>query len=282
MTKFTVLGATGFIGSHLVRRLDALGLDYEAPRREEDLRGRDLGAVVDCAGVTAGFRERPLDVAESQVCLVERILRGSRCESFTYLSSASLYYGGGSPAREEDAVRLVPTDVDYLYNVAKAMGEALTLSGHPRGRVVRLATVYGGSLRAEGFLSHVLQEVVIKGETTLGMALESSRDYLSVHDAVGCLIDIAVGGQHRVYNVGSGHNVTNRQLAQRLTELTGCRVRVAAAAPRIAYPPLDVERVREEFDSQGSNLLEDLPDLLRAYRTEARGGAMLDSEGIGH
>jgi hypothetical protein len=42
-----------------------------------------------------------------------------------------------SPAREGDAVRLVPTEVDYLYNVAKAMGEAVTLSGHPRGRVVR-------------------------------------------------------------------------------------------------------------------------------------------------
>ncbi len=271
MTKITVLGATGFIGSHLVRRLDALGLDYEAPRREDDLTGRDLGAVVDCAGVTARFRERPLDVVESHVCLIERLLRGSRSESLTYLSSAGLYYGGASPAREHDAVRLVPVDPDYLYNVAKAMGEALTLSGHPRGRVVRLATVYGGSLRADGFLSQVLRAVVTKDEVTLGMALESSRDYVNVHDAVGCLIDIAVGGRHRVYNVGSGHNVTNRQLAARLTELTGCRVRVAAGAPRIAYPTLDVERVREEFEFRGSNLLDDLPELVRAYREEASG-----------
>ncbi len=280
MTTITVLGATGFIGSHLVRRLDALGLAYEAPGRGEDLRGRDLGAVVDCAGVTAGFRERPLDVAESHVCLIERLLRGSRAESLTYLSSAGLYYGGASPAREEDAVRLAPADADYFYNVAKAMGEALTLSGHPRGRVVRLATVYGGRLRAEGFLSQVLREVVTKGETTLGMALESSRDYVNVHDAVGCLIDIAIGGRHPVYNVGSGHNVTNRQLAARLTELAGCRVRVAAGAPRIAYPPLDVERIREEFDFRGSDLLEDLPDLLRAYREEASGARGLDPEGF--
>ena len=280
MTKITVLGATGYIGSHLVRRLDALGLDYEAPRREEDLRGRDLGAVIDCAGVTAGFRERPLDVAESHVCLVERVLRGSHCESLTYLSSAGLYYGGDSPAGEGDAVRLVPADADYLYNVAKAMGEALTLSGHPRGRVVRLATVYGGSLRAEGFLSQVLREVVTEGETTLGMALESSRDYVNVHDAVGCLIDIAIGGRHRVYNVGSGHNVTNRQLAARLTELTGCRVKVAGGAPSIEYPSLDVRRVREEFAFHGSDLLGDLPDLLRAYREEASGPRGLDPGGV--
>lgn len=269
MTKITVLGATGFIGSHLVRRLDALGLNYDAPRRDEDLRGRNLGVVVDCAGVTAGYRGRPLDVAESHVCLVERLFRGSRAESFTYLSSAGLYFGGPSPAGEGDAVRLVPPDPDYLYNVAKAMGEALTLSGHPRGRVVRLATVYGGSLRAEGFLSHVLREVVTKGETTLGMSLDSSRDYISIHEAVGCLIDIAVGGRHPVYNVGSGHNVTNRQLGARLTELTGCRVKVAAGAPCVAYPTLDVERVRQEFGFRGSSLLDDLPNLLRAYREGA-------------
>ena len=161
------------------------------------------------------------------------------------------------------------------------MGEALTLSGHPRGRVIRLATVYGGRLRGEGFLSQVLREVVTKGETTLGMALESSRDYVNVDDAVGCLIDIAIGGHHRVYNLGSGRNVTNRQLVARLTELTGCRVKVAAGAPQISYPPLDVERIRQEFGFRGSNLLDDLSDLLSAYRSGARGAAMLDREGIG-
>lgn len=271
--KITVLGARGFIGSNVVRRLDALGLEHEAPRREDDLRGRDLGAVIDCAGVTAGFRERPLDVAESHVCLVERTLRECRSESFTYLSSAGVYYGGSSPAREPDAVHLLPADPDYLYNVAKTMGEALTLSGHPHGRVVRLATVYGGSLRAEGFLSQVLRDVVTKGETTLGMALESSRDYVNVHDAVGCLIDIAISGSHPVYNLGSGHNVTNHQLAARLTELTGCRVRMARGAPLVSYPALDVERVRQEFGFRTSHLLEDLPDLLRAYQEAAFGTA---------
>lgn len=85
------------------------------------------------------------------------------------------------------------------------------------------------------------------------------------------MIDIATGGRHSIYNLGSGHNVTNHDLATRLTELTGCRVSVAAGAPRVGYPPLDVERVREEFGFRGSSLLDDLPELLRAYREEAYG-----------
>jgi hypothetical protein len=45
-------------------------------------------------------------------------------------------------------------------------------------------------------------------------------------------------------------------------------VEVVRGAPLVSLPPLSVERVREEFDFQSSNLLDDLPDLLRLYRTQ--------------
>jgi nucleoside-diphosphate-sugar epimerase len=259
----TVLGAGGFIGSHLVRRLGALGLDHRAPRREEDLRGRDLGVVVDCAGVT-DFRERPLDAVEGHVCRLERLLRESRFESLTYLSTLAVYRRVGAPAHEDDPLALVP-DSD-LYAISKAMGESLVLSCHPRGRVVRLASVYGADLRSGVFLSSVLRDVVTKGEVTLGTALESSRDYVSVHDVVDCLIDIAPAGRHRVYNVASGRTVSNGQLAARLAETSGCQVAVAPGAPILSYPRMDIERVREEFGFEPSHLLDDLPGLLDEYR----------------
>jgi len=49
-------------------------------------------------------------------------------------------------------------------------------------------------------------------------------------------------------------------------------VRVAAGAPCIAYPALDVERAQEEFAFRGSDLLDDLPGLLDAYRDAASSG----------
>lgn len=266
MGKFTVLGGTGFIGSHLVRRLEALGFEYDAPGRNEDLRGCDLGTVLDCAGVTYDFRERPLDATEAHVCLVERLLRESRCQSLTYLSSVRVYRRASSPAREDDPLPLVPADRDDLYDISKAMGESLTLWGHPQGRVVRLGHVYGADFGSDNFLPAVLREVVTTGKLTLRSALESSRDFTSVHDVVGCLIEIATVGRHRVYNLASGQRVTNKQLAARLNELTGCEVEVVRGAPLVSLPALSVERVREEFDFECSNLLEDLPELLRLYQ----------------
>ncbi len=265
MSKITVLGSTGFIGSHLLRRLETLGLDHEAPGRDDDLRGRDLGLVIDCAGVT-DFRERPLDTAHTHVCRLEPILRESRCESLTYLSTIGVYRRSSAPAREDDALPLAPIAGEDLYGISKAMGESLTLSCHPRGRVIRLASVYGPDIWSQRFLSSVLREVVTTGKLTLRTALESSRDYVGVHDVVDCLIDIATAGRHRVYNVASGRNVSNRQLVDRLQELTGCAVRVAPGAPRVSFPRLAVERVREEFGFEASSVLTDLPYLLDAYR----------------
>jgi nucleoside-diphosphate-sugar epimerase len=98
------------------------------------------------------------------------------------------------------------------------------------------------------------------------MGLDSSRDYVSVRDVADYLIDIATAGRHRVYNVASGRNVSNRELAARLEELTGATVTVAPGAPNVSYPPMDVTRVREEFGFRASDLLDELPGLLEAYR----------------
>lgn len=266
----TVLGPRGFIGSHLVRRLEALGREHLAPERDEVLAGHDLGAVIDCAGLTADFRERPLDTVDAHVGVVERLLRHCRLDSLTYLSSTRVYRGSSGPAREDDMLRVQPAWSDDLYNLSKATGESLTLSGHPGGRVVRLSNVYGPDTGSDNFLSAVLREVVATGALTLRTSLDSSRDYVSVHEVVDALIAIATGGRRRVYNVAGGRNVTNRALAERLTELTGCRVEVAPDAPTVIFPDISVERLREEFAFAPASVLDELPVLLETYFGAAR------------
>lgn len=259
----TVLGASGFIGSHLVCRLQALGLDTATPGRDEDLRGRDLGTVVDCAGVT-DHRERPLDAVEAHVCRLKRLLQECRLESLVYLSTLSVYRRTQAPAREEDPVTLEPAS--DLYAISKAMGESLVLAGHPRGRVARLASVYGPDRRSTLFLPSVLREVASTGRLTLRSAPASSRDYVSVHDVADCVARIAIAGRHRLYNVGSGRTVSNGRLAERLAELTGCEVTVAPGAPVISYPAMEIGRLRAEFGFQPADLIQDLPSLLGELR----------------
>jgi nucleoside-diphosphate-sugar epimerase len=269
MTKVTVVGATGFIGSHLVRRLAALDLEHESPSRGEDLSGGDLGIVFYCAGVTSAFRRRPFDTVDAHVCYLNHLLRDCHSESLVYLSSARLYRGSGPIPREDEPVRVNPAEPDQLYDVSKAMGESLVLSTHPNGRIVRLPHVYGAGDRPGTFLRTVLDEVVTTGEATMRTSLESSRDYVSVDDTVSCLLRIAQDARHRIYNVGSGRQVSNGQIAARLEELCDCRVRAAPGSPRVDFPALNVNRISEEFGFQASDVLDDLPGLLDAARKEA-------------
>lgn len=265
----TVLGASGFIGSHLTRHLDAARVPYQAPARDESLRGRHLGRVIDCAGITADFRVRPYDTVDAHVSRIVDLVRNCSFESFVYLSSTRLYKDHpSSPAREDDDLRVSPFGAGGLYNLSKAMGEAVTLTLGDRGHVVRLSNVYGDGSEAHNFLASIVTDALTTGEIILETSLDSAKDYISVGDVVALLARIASAGQERIYNVASGANVTNGEITAGIARLTGCRISVRPNAETWVYPEIDTERIRREFGFRASPLLQDLPALLDFYKRE--------------
>jgi nucleoside-diphosphate-sugar epimerase len=259
----TILGAGGFIGSHLVRHVAKLGLDHWAPGRDEPLTGRELGHVVYCIGLTADFRSRPYDAVEAHVCRLLELIRTCSFESLLYLSSARLYLRNASPAREEDVLRFEPLDPEDLYNLSKAAGEALTLSLGPRGRVVRPTNVYGPG-QSDTFISILLGEARENGTIALQTALETERDYIRVEDVANLLVKIALNGRERIYNVASGVPVSTNRLVESISALTGCGIHVLPDARKMPFPRIDNERIRTEFGYVPGDVLADLPALIGA------------------
>ena len=264
----TIFGSTGFIGSSLARWLEARSLPCRKPARDEEPREEDLGHVVYCIGLTGDFRFHRHETVEAHVCKVERLLEAGNFQSFTYLSSTRLYRHGPSPAGEGNRLLVDPTDADDIYNVSKAMGESLLLSSTKPVKVIRLSHVYGLDWGSRGFLSAVLTQAVQKGRVVLQSSMESERDYVSIEDVLDLIFRISTGGAHRVYNVASGRNVTNRQIVSRLTELTGCDVEVAPDASTARFPRIDTGRITEEFDFSPRDVLDDLGDLVKLFEVE--------------
>lgn len=265
----TVLGASGFIGSHLTRQLDALRIPWQAPARDESLRGRDLGRVIDCAGITADFRVRPYDTVEAHVSRVVDLVRHCSFDSFVYLSSTRLYKDHPtSPAREEDGIRVSPIGAGGLYNLSKVMGEAVVLTLGERGHVARLSNVYGEGSAEHNFLASIVTDALAKGAIVLETSLDSAKDYVSVTDVVELLPRIAGGGRQQIYNVASGASVTNGEIVAAIARITGCTVSVAPNAETWTYPEIDITRIRGEFGFEPSPLLRDLPALIDYYRRQ--------------
>ncbi len=266
---YTVLGSSGFIGSHLARRLRGSGAECFTPGRDDPaIFEQPLGHVFFCIGLTADFRGRPYETVEAHVCRLLDVLRKASFESLLYLSSTRLY-AGSNATKEEMTLRIDPADADSLYDISKIAGESLC---HARGgggvRVARLSNVCGVNPSSEMFFDSVLRDAVAKGKVVLRTAPDSAKDYIMIDDAVEALIRIAGGGRSRVYNVASGRNVTHAELLQGLRRVTGCEVEWTPGAARTVFPPISIDRLRDEFGMTPASPADHLDALVAAYKQE--------------
>ena len=153
----TILGASGFIGSQLARKLAAGGANYRAIGRNDPIPNENLGHVIYCIGVTADFRTRPLDTVEAHVCALIELIRGHQFESLLYLSSTRVYAGDDS-SNEEKPLHVSPPNAPDLYNISKVMGESIVLNCAPNARVARLSNVYGPDFDSDNFLPSIVRD----------------------------------------------------------------------------------------------------------------------------
>lgn len=266
MSLITVLGASGFVGSHLVERLRERGMPHFAPERDEDLKGKSLGNIIYCIGLTADFRWRTFETIEAHVCKLLNVITGSEFDSLLFMSSARLYLRQEGVAREQDPVQIEPSQTDHLYNISKVMGESLTLNCGRPSRIVRLSAAYGRDFASENFLTTIMRDAILKKRIVLQTSLDSERDYISIDDVVELVIKIATSGRERIYNVASGINVSHRELTNKISEFTGCRVEVMEKAPKVSFPTINIDRIREEFGFQPVHVLADMKELVELYR----------------
>jgi nucleoside-diphosphate-sugar epimerase len=262
----TVLGAKGFIGSHLLKRLSHRNEACYAPHRFEDLTKKNLGKVIYCIGVTADFRTRPFDTVDAHVCKLLEVIQKCHYEKIMYLSSTRIYNSTLSIAREESILQVDPADFGDLYNISKLMGESIVNTLGDAGCVVRLSNVYGRDLNSNNFLAHILRDALAKRVITLESSMDSEKDYIHVENVVDLLLKIAEKGSRKVYNIASGMNISNRALVEKIISLTGCDLVVRQDAKTVRFPPISINAVRSEFNYNPPNLLADLEDLVKQYK----------------
>lgn len=263
----TVLGGTGFIGSHVLRHLQGLGHECQAPGRDDStLFDRPLGHVIYAIGLTADFRSHPLETVEAHVCLLRRLIATGRFESLTYLSSTRVY-AGVEDTRETATLHVSPHVPGDLYNISKLMGEALSLHcGRPHMKVARLSNVVGLRRDPDMFIDQLLEEGCRTGRVELRTALVSKKDYLFVEDAVALLTKIALSPEDGIFNAASGEGVANAEIAGMMETFAGVSVSVAADAPVWKFTEIDITRVKQLFGFVPLRFEEYFPAFLHSYR----------------
>lgn len=258
----TIIGGRGFVGAALARHLQSQGWTCHLPEKGSPwpVHDRPLGHVFYCAGLTGDYLARAADTVEAHVSLLARVLQSDRWDSLVYLSSTRLYDGlsAGTLASETTLLPVASQVPRHLFDLTKLAGESLCHAlGQGRARVARLASVYDSPADPNGFLPALLRQVAQAGRgdvLPVQSSAQAERDYVHLPDVLKALVDIAQRGTQTVYNVASGENVSNAQLAAWVEQRAGRRLQFRAGSPGAGSAVVDIARLRQDFGWQPSRL----------------------------
>ena len=251
--RILVTGGAGFIGSHFAKRRAAAGDDVVVLDKltyagnlanlqgvSHDFRGGD---IVDPTGVAAAARgcdaivnfaaethvDRSIsngaDFLRTNVVGAHTLLEEARASElrFVHVSTDEVYgdLPPGRSSKEDD-----PLHPSSPYSAAKAGGDLLVLSYVRTHGVDALITrgsnTYGPNQYPEKLLSLFITNALDGERLPLYGDGRQIRDWLHVEDhCAGIELALREGTAGEIYNIGGGEEVENREITERVLELTG-------------------------------------------------------------
>jgi nucleoside-diphosphate-sugar epimerase len=280
--RVLITGATGFLGSHVLRRFLANGgHEVAVLLRPHTDRGR-IADVLDRVTVIEGTMERANDAHQTMAAFgpatvihlawmgVDSRSRASPEQTRNIQATLQLLqlaqrvgvqhwiglgsqaeYGPANARLREDA----PTRPTSMYGVAKLstclLTERLCAGWNIRWAWVRLFSAYGPGDQPDCMIPTVIEQLLRKQRPLLTRG-EQRWDYLYVTAAAEAVYEVAVAARAQgVYNLGSGRAVSIRSIVERTRDFIDPQLplgfgEIPYGPNQIMHLEADIDRLRKD------------------------------------
>ncbi|GAA2450759.1 NAD(P)-dependent oxidoreductase [Streptomyces glaucus] len=284
--RVLVLGATGYLGGHVVEHLRArpgtrvlvggrspaaevtVDLASDPPHHlAKALASAAPDAVVNCAGATGGDAVTLAEVnARGPAVLCAALLRAAPGARLVHLGSAA-EYGPGTPGRR--VAESAATRPAGPYGATKLAGTVAVTASGLDAVVLRVGNPVGPGAPPTGLPGRVtalLRDAGHGPDAVVRLGdLSAHRDFVDVRDVARAawLAATAPGPLPPVLNIGGGAAVPVRELVRGLVEVAGFRGRIveegasgSARSAQVSWQCSDITAARDALGWRPSHSLD--------------------------
>ncbi len=263
MTTFTIFGHTGFIGSHLKKKLSNQNLIL--PKRGQIKIKKFLGNIIYCIGSDNWMNEH-YDSYMANIGLIPEIINKNNFKSFTFLSTTRIYKKSINTS-ENSSFQINPNFKDDYYNIKKICAESFLLSQKKKIKIIRLSNIYGENFSSPLVLPNFINSAILKGKINITINKNSKKDFLSINDALDLIYKICTKGRGEIYNLASGKMISLIQIAKKIQRITGCKITLKNQKIIIKEPNINISKLKKEFKFKAKgNLINDIEPLIKRFK----------------